>query len=261
MRAFTLVEMVVSITILVLISGAIYSLFSLHQQSFQMAQEREELVQNGRVILERLSRELRQAKEITTSLPETSDIPGFPPSSEISFQDGHLASIAEQQYAQTGTSNTITLYNSASSANDYYKGAFIKIISGTGSGQIKKIIEYNGTTKTATIQSTWQTIPDATSEYKIDTSYYYVRYYLENSNLKKSITVYYFSGDPNTFITWNAIPPSEQTLEDLILEDDIVGEYINSLKFWGASLINISLELKKGERIINLQTKIVGRNL
>lgn len=261
LTGFTLVEIIVSITVLVLISGAVYSTFILHQRAYQLGQEREEINQNGRVILERLSRELRQAKEIITSLPDESDVPGSSPPSEVVFQDGHLPVITEEENPQSATLNTITLYNGASLIDDYYKGSFIKIISGNGTGEIRKIIEYNGVTKLATIKETWQTIPNTSSVYKIDTSYYYIRYYLENKNLKRQVIVYYFSEDPNHFVAWNAIPPQGQTLEHLILEDDIIGEYVDSLKFWGKPLINIFLKLKKGESEVNLQTKILGRNL
>ncbi len=230
-QSFTLIEMIVSLTIVVLIMGAIYALFSLHQQSFKIAQEREELVQNSRVILERLSREIRQAKEIITSLPETPDIQDFPPSSEIAFQDGHLPTINETANPQSATQNTITLASSASEEPDYYKGAFIKIVSGSGEGQIRKIIEYNPTTKVATIGGSWEILPESSSLYKIDTFYYYVRYYLEDNNLKRSVTVYYFSGTPNTFVPWNATPPQNQTRESIVLEDDVVGEYVNDIDF------------------------------
>jgi len=266
MKAFSLVEMLVSITILALISGAIYSTFVINQRSFQLGQEREEIIQNGRVILERLSRELRQARELVTSLPDTSDIENFPPPSEIFFQDGHLPILQEEKNPQGASNNTILLSTESSLIDDYYKGTFVEIISGQGQGEIKKIIEYKGTTKEATILGEWEETPNTGSVYRIDTSYLYVRYYLENNNLKRSITVYYFSGIPSNFAHWSSIPPEGQTLEELVLEelvleDDIVGEFVSNLEFWGAPVINVLLELSNRENNVKIQTKIFGRNL
>jgi len=258
---FTLTEVIVSITILVLIIVSIFSLYLFNQRAYQGSEVTSELLQNGRVILERITRELRQTDEIVTSLPDVPDNPGNPPPEEILFRDGHLPLIAESGTAQGASQNTIILNSSASSQDDYYRDVFLKIISGTGSGQIKKIIEYNGTTKTATIRGDWETTPDTTSNYKIDTSYYYIHYFLDGTNIKRSIIAYYFSGDPNTFVPWNAEPPEGQTLEQQMLEDEIIGEYIISLKFWQSPVVNIVLSLQKGERTLNLQTKVFGRNL
>ena len=37
----------------------------------------------------------------------------------------------------------------------------------TGSGQVRKILDYNGTTLTATVDTNWSTAPTDTSEYNI----------------------------------------------------------------------------------------------
>lgn len=56
--------------------------------------------------------------------------------------------------------DTITLNGTASAVNDYYKGWWIKVTSGAGSGQVRRIISYNGTSKVATIYSTLNTNPN-----------------------------------------------------------------------------------------------------
>ncbi len=71
--------------------------------------------------------------------------------------------------AQGGTANDITLDSSASATDGYYNGQVIRLTSGTGSGQIRQIIDYNGTTKKAVVSSAWGTNPDATSQFKIST--------------------------------------------------------------------------------------------
>jgi len=51
------------------------------------------------------------------------------------------------------TSRTIQLPSSASSSNDFYNNQIIEVTSGTGVGQKRTIIDYNGTTKVATLRS------------------------------------------------------------------------------------------------------------
>lgn len=66
----------------------------------------------------------------------------------------------------------ITKYGLASGAsanNDFYNDSYIYIKSGTGLGQIRKIINYSviGTDKIITIDTGFDTNPDSTSEYEI----------------------------------------------------------------------------------------------
>lgn len=66
-----------------------------------------------------------------------------------------------------GTNVYLYLGASASSANGVYNGSTISIISGTGAGQVSKIIDYDGTIKRAAVEPYWTTIPDATSVFSI----------------------------------------------------------------------------------------------
>lgn len=68
-------------------------------------------------------------------------------------------------YAQTATSNTITLAADASTYDNCYKGWDIEILAGTGAGQIRTVSNYSGITKIATLSQAWSVIPDATSMY------------------------------------------------------------------------------------------------
>lgn len=69
--------------------------------------------------------------------------------------------------AQAGNSNSITLDSSASSTNDLYKGQTVQILSGTGVGQARTIVNYNGNTKSATIDRSWAISPNNTSIFVI----------------------------------------------------------------------------------------------
>lgn len=57
------------------------------------------------------------------------------------------------------TNNTIELTSSASNIADYYNNWWIKIISGNGENQIRKIISYDNTIKTITLDSDFTTLP------------------------------------------------------------------------------------------------------
>ena len=68
---------------------------------------------------------------------------------------------------QAGTSTSITLAATASATDDYYNAMTVYISDGVGSGQIRTISDYNGTTKIATVTAAWSTNPDGTSIYEV----------------------------------------------------------------------------------------------
>jgi len=265
---FTLIEVLVTISVFLIVIVVIYSIQVFSQKVYRKGEMTTEILQNGRVMLERVSRDLRQAKYIATSLPEIPDDITFPAPSEILFQDGHLPPIVESDYAAGGGQNTIALISAASSENDYYNYAFLKIVQGTGSGQIRRIISYDGQTKIATVDENWGTVPVAgVSKYRIDASYYYIRYWKDgNNNLKKQIIGYCFPDECSNFIfaPWNAKFQS-QTLYQLdskiVLKDEDVGEFLTDLKFWGLKAVNVSLILQESGEEIELRTEVFGRNI
>lgn len=68
------------------------------------------------------------------------------------------------------TANTVVLDTGASSSNGTYDPAMIFIDSGTGAGQTRFIIDYVGSTRTATIARDWRIVPDNTSTFVIISS-------------------------------------------------------------------------------------------
>lgn len=90
-QGFTLVEVLVAVAVGALIIILTYTSYSLAVRLTDRENSKIELVQNGRVVLDRLTREFRQALEIVTDLPEVNDDPLDPPAIEITFQDGHGA--------------------------------------------------------------------------------------------------------------------------------------------------------------------------
>lgn len=65
------------------------------------------------------------------------------------------------------TGTTLVLAAGGSSSDDVYIGALVMITSGTGVGQCRTITDYNGTTKTLTVNRTWAVTPAASAEYII----------------------------------------------------------------------------------------------
>jgi hypothetical protein len=83
---------------------------------------------------------------------------------------GSTASGVLQTYtgtASSATSTTIVLPNGASALNDFYTGQTIKILSGTGAAQIRKITGYVGINRTATVSPAWTVTPNNTSVFSI----------------------------------------------------------------------------------------------
>lgn len=91
----------------------------------------------------------------------------------INFDTTLSRTIRETGTAQSGAASTITLQASATSITDAFKRSYIYIISGTGAGQSREIIAYNGTTKVATVTPNWGVNPDNTSVYRIVTQEHY----------------------------------------------------------------------------------------
>jgi len=257
-RGFTLTEMLIAVTIFVLVIIAVYSSYALSQRAYREGERVTEITQNGRVILERLAREIRQAKEIRQS--KEIDLPGerASASDEIIFHDGH----SEFGTAGGGSANTINLGLDASGINDYYKNMTIQIIEGTCSGQLREIIDYDGTNRTATLGESWEggCSPDGSSKYEIFGSYHYIHYYFQSfdNSIRREVIGYYVSGDSGeTLVSWDTDGIVEKTIEP----SKIIGEWVNTVEFWGSSVINIALTLTKKNKSIDLQTKVYGRNL
>ena len=83
---FTMIEVSVTLAILGLVLVAVYGVYSLSQKAYSTEENAIEITQNGRVILERLTREIRQASEMVTELPEAEEMA----TSTIMFEDGHI---------------------------------------------------------------------------------------------------------------------------------------------------------------------------
>lgn len=96
---------------------------------------------------------------------------------------------------QTSANSTQIKFSSALNDNDnYYNGWWIKIVSGSNSGQVRKIISYNGAQRVASIDSSWTTQNPSEN----DTVYLYnsqfVSFYFDDTN--KTFKLIYNTRDP-----------------------------------------------------------------
>lgn len=77
---------------------------------------------------------------------------------------------ANALYSATATAGgalNITFPAGASAIDTFYRSSLIQIVGGTGIGQARFILDYNGTTKIATVHRAWLTNPDATSVFVV----------------------------------------------------------------------------------------------
>lgn len=182
-NGFTLVEVIISLSISVLIFVLLSQVYLLAQNTYLETDARAEITQNGRVILDRMVREIRQTPEIATQIPESAV---EPVPSEIVFQDGH-----------------------------------------------------------------------DTSEIR------YIRYFLDGTNIKRQIIVFYFPSEPLYYVhSYDTDEPEPHNPPNqLVLEEKIIGEYASDIEFFGDRLLNINLYLSKDNQTSIISTAVYGRNL
>jgi len=86
-KGFTLAEILVIAFLFLLVVRAVYSGYLLSYRSYRAGERSAEAVQNGRVILERISREVRQARKIIGEFPDQE----INATDSIAFEDGHIS--------------------------------------------------------------------------------------------------------------------------------------------------------------------------
>jgi hypothetical protein len=69
-----------------------------------------------------------------------------------------------------GGASTITM-TGASFTDDEYNGLPVVVTAGTGAGQRRTVVDYDGSTKVATVDTPWDVAPDATSVYHVGEEY------------------------------------------------------------------------------------------
>ena len=89
----------------------------------------------------------------------------------------------------------------------------------------------------------------------------YLRYYLDGTNLMREHKAYYFASEPTVYVAYNTTDQYDQPPTEVILENRIIGEYFNQLKFWDNNgSTSIAIELNKGSNNFKIKTSVYGRN-
>lgn len=86
---------------------------------------------------------------------------------DLQVATGVSTTVIRSGTAQAGGSNTITLDAGAGSTDNVYANALVSVTGGTGVGQVRSVVSYNGTTKVATVDHTWVRVPDNTSTFDL----------------------------------------------------------------------------------------------
>jgi hypothetical protein len=103
--------------------------------------------------------------------------------------------------ATAGGSNTITLEASKTMLSNQWANYQIRVISGTGAGQVRTISSNtSGTSSVITVSANWATVPDSTSVYRIEGNDDYL--YLLGNNV---VTMYRYSISGNA---WTTLSPA-----------------------------------------------------
>jgi len=98
---FTIVELVVAMSLMILLLTMVIGIYLVSYRAYNKIDRQAEISQNGRVIMDRLVRELRQTPDIVTDLPTDNSDPESLPS-ELLFQDGHdISTISYLRYYLT----------------------------------------------------------------------------------------------------------------------------------------------------------------
>lgn len=184
-KGFSLIEVVIALSIAALIFLLTSGVYIVSQKTYLQTDAKAEISQNGRVIIDRMVREIRQTPDIITQLPQTTADPDALPN-EILFQDGH-----------------------------------------------------------------------DTSEIR------YIRYFLDGTDIKRQLIVYYFPSDPTYYVHSYDTDKDEPHNPPIsqIMEEKVIGEYADDLEFWGDRLLNVNLYLSKNGQSTIMNTAVYGRNL
>jgi len=183
-KGFTLFEALIAISLGVSLLIVVLSIYTLSIKSLNSSESRSEIVQNGRTILERLTRDIRQARDITTYLPPDDTDPLNPPSNELMMQDGHNTELFQ-----------------------------------------------------------------------------YIRYYLTSTDLYRQVVQYSFADEPSVLVSYDAEDEFGNPPDQAIITDQLVGQYVEDVQYYGVDMITVLLTLQKGGVTHTTTTMIFGRNL
>ncbi|MBI3290877.1 prepilin-type N-terminal cleavage/methylation domain-containing protein [Candidatus Falkowbacteria bacterium] len=94
----------------------------------------------------------------------------------------------------------------------------------------------------------------------IETQIQYIKYYLDDGDLKRQIIVYYFDTDPSTYVHWDDVD-SFGGPSSTVLQEKVTGENFSNINFYGSGNINIEMALEKQNEEVEVKSIINPRNI
>ena len=190
--------------------------------------------------------------------------------------DGKYIIAIRNNTAQGGSASSIILDREASNKNSFYAGSKIRIDSGKGAGQIRRITIYIGVTKVAVVDKNWKTIPDRTSIFTILSNDDYVDFN-DNANNEDDDSVInpnaalrvshidkgHFSDRRNSGLDFVDAPPGIDSIPDdkividpqKIIDEAIQTEVVNRILV-NATIVNQTLDRNTSNTILDINNVI-----
>lgn len=89
----------------------------------------------------------------------------------------------------------------------------------------------------------------------------YIEYKLENNNLIREISHYYFSSDPDIWVQLDATDSYGNPPVESIDESAIKADKVQNLEFYGSNIIVININVSSDNASLTYKTKTLGRNV
>lgn len=92
----------------------------------------------------------------------------------------------------------------------------------------------------------------------------YIRYWHNPADrtVNRQVVAYAFDDiDPNEYVLFSAVDGEGDPPDEHILDDEIIGEYVDSFTPWGDRTVTLDLSLSRVDTTLQLRTSVLGRNL
>lgn len=87
---------------------------------------------------------------------------------EFYMSGTQFSNLTSNAASTSNADNQIVLGGTPSAIDDAYNGAILRVIDGVSVGDVRTILDYNGTTKTANVSSDFTTTPTSATRYRIE---------------------------------------------------------------------------------------------
>ena len=166
---------------------------------------------------------IKEFNRYFTSYSNRSDLSGqiIIPNDTFGYQDTSEEEIIDSGVVAAADSATTIKFSAESSAvDDTYNNYYVILTGGTGEGQVRKITDYAGSTKVATV-GTWVTNPDTTTTYNILKEHTSRKVLTSHSVKLKSNFLFTMNPDKiqDLTITFKGLQQGNTVTEDLYLAD------------------------------------------